>query len=174
MSSIFERRQRVVEFLKDRGWEIIGEGMFAEVFGHPQSNQVIRITTALEDDKGIVFPPDGWLVYAKLCQTKLACNPHALKIFKLKVFDGFYVARLERLEATIEDCDDRDVQEFFEKVCIALNNPGGVVSWELLVSNPELSDLLNELRKTQCALDLHNCNAMIREDGTFVVTDPLY
>lgn len=161
-------RQGFINRLKKAGLELIGEGGFSEVYGAPYERYVYKVSVMDRMD-------DGWLKYARLVMSEFQDNPHAPKIYKLKVFENFYIAKMERLEFTVARSYDERVQSLFDKVAEALHrNPGGYGAWDFSQQNPALDNLITAIRLMGESCDFHDENAMIREDGTFVITDPIY
>lgn len=157
-----------IDGLRKFGFDLIGEGAFSEVYGKPYEPYVYKVSVMDRLD-------DGWLKYAKLVMSEFQDNPHAPKIYKLKVFENFYIAKMERLEFTVARSYDEKVQSLFDQVAEALHrNPSGYRAWDFSQQNPALGDLIFAIRMMGESCDFHDENAMIREDGTFVITDPIY
>lgn len=80
-----------VSSLEEHGYELLGNGAFASVWGRPDEDTVIKIGGDLLDD--------GWLAYAREIMTGKWDSPFLPVIFSLEVNDYRYVARMERLDA---------------------------------------------------------------------------
>lgn len=161
-------RKGFVDRLKKSGFKPVGFGCFSEVYGRPDLDYVYKVSVLDRMD-------DGWLKYANLVLEKFQGNPHAPKIMKLKTFKYFYVAKMEKLEFTVSESNDIELAKFFEQVAVALHkNPSNYDTWEFEKNNLVLAELMTGIRLMFETCDFHDDNAMVRHDGTFVITDPIY
>lgn len=64
----------------------LGNGCYAAVFAL-DDERVVKIGTNVEDP---------WLEYVK----SLEDNPHFPRVYRLRIFNGYYIAEMERLEPT--------------------------------------------------------------------------
>lgn len=148
--------------LTNLGFKIIGNGMFANVFAIPNS-----------DDKVIkVASNDGWPDYIKWATEQGYAGKFAPKVYSLKFKDGFYIAVMEKLATTIrylETVSDRTEQSRMFRTYIQRFDPPVKNTKNTPV---DLIEFMDNLRGARLANDLHAANVMVRNDGQIVVTDP--
>lgn len=166
--------ERVGERLLNMGWESLGEGSNAVVYGKDGFDYVIKTVFEVEDT---------WVSFAHLCMTneKARLNPFFPKIHRLFVSkDGSVVAIMERLAYTMsqlynggEIIGSRSKNE--------INNEYGNFSWAVDSKTIRGADLSPEAKEAVRILldnyedfDLHGENFMVRQDGQLVVIDPVY
>lgn len=163
----------------------LGSGAFGTAMTHPTDpTKVIKI--------GPIW--DGWLIWAAYCQIKAGTSPHLLKVHSIRRYEkhGLYVAVIERLEQQIRDTPMQG--EWRAAITAAFNcgvdpargsEPGtwfckvGEQYFNRVVTKYNWTSLWTMLADVKVfaednglARDLHSGNAMLREDGTVVVTDP--
>lgn len=150
----------------DAGLQRFGSGAFASVYGHPDLDFVVKVGGYSNEH----HRPDAWPEYAKMVMAQFQNNPHAPKITALREFpQGFYYSIMEPLERTV----GHD-HPFFWKLMNVLESWGSFGTVEFEIQHPELYDLLRGIKSLEKAIDLHSDNAMLRKDGSMVITDPIY
>lgn len=156
--------------LQSLGYRRLGSGCFAEVFGKPKSNTVIKI--------GMINERDAYLDYLRAIKPS---NPHFPKIVSIQCFDvtgtheSYFVVEMERL-IPFYRVSARDKR---------LNRLGIIMEYgEVQFKNEEynqshnvrqVSSVINKLCKTH-HYDGHTGNVMWRRRGRgyqLVVTDPV-
>lgn len=168
--------------LQDRGFKIIGSGWYGAVLAKPGSDRVLKIGPAC----------DGWLRFAVwAAQNPGPCVP---KIYSIRTYKTFYVAVVERLDATLDDVRwhhkekydrIRDVATEFAKRK-DMGTSCGPVTWaRRIMKNPdkypsqcaELADTILKMKDivkgTDFGWDLHDNNVMLR-GYQLVITDPFF
>ncbi len=162
--------------LEAAGWEKLGEGYYASVYGKPDSPYVLKI---FEYD-------DSYVSYLKLIEQYP--NIHFPKIKgRLRVTPKYRAVRMEKLSPTTKVNVGGltvDVSGMLNAYMIdkryQLNNiqiRNRELFDEYAADKPKLIealDLINEELVGKYALDLNSDNIMQRADGTIVITDPLY
>ncbi len=166
--------ERAGERLLNMGWESLGEGTNAVVYGKENYDYVIKTVFAEEDT---------WVSFAHLCMTneKARLNPYFPKIHKLFVSkDGSVVAIMERLAYTISQLYDGR-QKVGSRSRSEINNEYNNFSWAIdcrIIRSSPLSPVAKEavriLLDNYDGFDLHNENVMVRQDGQLVIIDPVY
>jgi hypothetical protein len=142
--------------LRARGYQLIGSGLYSNVFAAPNSDKVIKVGDY-----------DEWPSYIQWATQKGYAGTFAPKVFSLKFHDCYYVALMERLVCTISQ----------------LYGSGSLEQSRLyssVICNHDFSDaatdfiaFFQDMRKAGHHGDLHNGNVMVRHDGQVVVTDPV-
>lgn len=164
------------EALVSRGFEVLGSGHFATVYGKPGSDKVLKV--------GRAGAADGWLAYAAFARQ--SGSPYAPKIGRIKWHVGgagsrWYVAVLERLHSTVFDIDDnrhpaKKQHRLASKILWRDQSAEAWAKEEEAANAPGLVAYMSEVRKLFDGIydfDLHSANSMIRADGSLVITDPL-
>lgn len=167
--------------LRDRGYEVIGSGVYARVYSKPGSGHVIKVGTA---DHG--FKSDPYLAFLRKIDPTNVHFPrvHKVEMYRDTVYDcsigrsSYYVVTMERLEKF-----ERVHWKRREKVFTSL----GLTNYHCL--HEGCSTRINrdnfQLRKLAYALDdlyskhkedLHSDNLMWRVNGSapqLVIVDPV-
>jgi hypothetical protein len=78
--------------LRARGYQLLGKGLYSNVFAAPKSDKVIKVADM-----------DEWPRYILWATKNGYAGNFAPKVYSLKFHDGYYVATMERLVATIQD-----------------------------------------------------------------------
>lgn len=161
--------------LKNMGYVLhsIGTGAYAEVFKRPQDNYVIKI---FGEDK-------GYLTYLKYMMQHQN-NPHVPKMHGslVKPFKDrpLYIVRMEILKP--KEWDEEAHRDLVFAIDYALSgSPTDSARYKRLIKKqyPQLLPVIEDIQKilgdnTNFRNDIHTGNIMYREDGTPVITDPLY
>lgn len=145
-----------------RGFKLLGEGLYSEVYAKPGSRFVIKVARRF----------DGWPQWIDWAARNGHLGGKAPLVTSLKVItpiDGevFYVAVMERLEKT------------FGEVRLARGTKNA--KWRGIVRgydkhSKEWSAVFGAFSKhygNKGFIDLHDGNWMIRADGSVVATDPV-
>jgi hypothetical protein len=142
--------------VRQLGAEEIGRGLYSKVFAIPYTDKVLKIGDM-----------DEWPAYIEWAAKNGHMGKFAPKVFSLKFHNGFYVAIMERLVATMRDLESNGAK-----------NSTQYRAWESVQSRrdplaTDYADYVNTLIKLHLGKDdLHDGNVMVRKDGSLVVTDP--
>jgi hypothetical protein len=161
--------------LKESGYEMIGYGSFATVYGKRKSNQVIKV-----GDLGKNHNNDGYLAFLKNINNN---NPHFPKIQSVQIFthsDGnYYVVEMERL------IHFHDVKHYNSKLArlglMGDSYYGPLDDLQDLEFTPRTKHMKQVKRILKILFrkydeDIHSGNVMWRKRGCgyqFVITDPV-
>jgi hypothetical protein len=137
--------------LEDKGFPVIGKGMYAKVFAIPNTDKAIKVAYL-----------DAWPKYIEWSTKNGHAGKFAPKVESLKFFDGFYVAVMEKLVATISEFPGTSEQRQFYREMTGYGTKTAT----------DLAEFWNSLRHEGMSGDLHGGNVMVRKDGQIVVTDP--
>ena len=164
------RIDAVTNELRANGLVNFGSGSFATVYGHPDLDFVVKVGGFSEEFKFY----DRWPEYARLVMAQFSNNPYAPKITALREWKSqkFYVATIEKLEQTVQDIGED--HEVYWQTQHLLERWGGSIAYEFEEKYPALYDLLVGIKSLNRPMDLHSENAMLRKDGSLVITDPIY
>jgi hypothetical protein len=146
--SEYENKLRALNF------EPVGKGIYANVFAIPNTDKVIKVARE-----------DAWPDYIKWSTENGYAGKFAPKVYSLKFYDGWYVAIMERLVATIKEFHgaSEQYQQYSDHI----------QPYHLDEDGPEdLLSFVKNLRDAGLAGDMHPGNVMVRKDGQIVVTDP--
>jgi len=141
--------------LRARGFEVIGKGLYANVFAKPNSDKVVKVAAW-----------DNWPTYIKWATKNGYAGKFAPKVENLKFYDDFYVATMERLVGTIND--------FLDGYSVHHGLYREITLWhhDETSEATELLEFVAKLRAENLTGDWHPGNVMVRKDGQIVVTDP--
>jgi hypothetical protein len=150
--------------LQKLGFELVGKGLYANVFAIPNTDKVIKVASL-----------DGWPEYIRWSTKNGYAGKFAPKVDSLKFYESFYVAVMERLVDTMRGFEDygrtSDQFKLYKKV---------IQAWRWNKENgndnegaTELVQFMEKLREAGMTGDLHDGNVMVRKDGQIVVTDPV-
>lgn len=147
--------------LRARGYQLIGSGLYSNVFATPKADKVVKVGDM-----------DEWPAYI-LWATKCGfAGTFAPKVFSLKFHDNYYVALMERLVCTIGNISRYGDENGRNSEQVGLYN--AIIQDRN--SNSEATDLtafVQAMRRAGHQGDLHDGNVMVRHDGQIVVTDPV-
>ncbi|VVC05190.1 Uncharacterised protein [uncultured archaeon] len=172
------------------GWKRAGHGGYSNVFENPSKNYILKVN----------YYPDSAFAWFALLTRKFP-NPHFPKIGNMKYFhlkgkiNHYHVYLIEKLhqipstytwyaEYTVfkmitlaaKDSDSKELEEALEDAKDTSHVKGGTI-YEYLQKNPKFLDALRIIgicaSRNKFSIDLHTENIMARNDGTFVLTDPL-
>ena len=142
-----------------KGCRLLGSGLFSYAYTHPlYEDCIIKYSEKKGADCGYLFALWCW-------KTKHPLFPKVLYV-KENSSKSRYVVVMEKLsEEQPEGFNDR--RAFCSDILIG---NGVTVGKEY----PEYRDILNKLRKDfeGAAVDMHEGNCMVRENGELVITDP--
>lgn len=171
LSKRSQRIDAVTSELEELGFSILGQGSFATVWGHPDLDFVVKVGGVSNEFEFY----DRWPEYAKLVMAQFQNNPHTPRISFLKEWKSqkFYAAIIEKLSGTILDYGD-DHELYWKTQHLLEMSWGGSLAYEFEDEHPQLYELLLGIKSLNRAIDLHSENAMLREDGSLVITDPIY
>lgn len=148
---------QIEKIFQQKGGQILGSGAFASVYTHPSWNYALKI-----------FSDDScYIRYVKLAMRHY--SPHFpvfldkprkyVPGFKRNLYNEFvYAVKMEKLYRT--GFNDSEFSAFFS---------------EIARTHPTLYDATKTIEwlLPSCRTDFHSGNIMQREDGTFVITDPV-
>jgi len=143
--------------LRSLGCELLGKGLFSNVFSIPKTDKVIKVGRM-----------DEWPTYIKWATENGHAGKFAPKVYSLKFYDTFYVAIMERLVCTVGEIQDQDGYY--------TNSLQVQIYFTMSHEDCEASDFhsfVMELRHRRMSGDLHEGNVMVRHDGQLVITDPI-
>lgn len=155
--------------LKRHGFYKVGEGAFSTVWFHPKSDRAVKVS----------HNPDMWSQYIQWGAKSGWMGKFVPRVFSYKyhVRGNFSVAVMEKLADCVSNINARHPQfATLSLVNLVTQAPANdnlikVVS----VFSPELPRFLKEFMSAfKHRYDLHGQNAMVRSDGSFVLTDPVY
>ena len=171
---------KLADWLKERDFKKLGEGLYSSVFQSQTENFVVKINNGDIDE--------GYLEFLDFCRkTK---SPHLPKIGTVKKYENWYIIFIEKLEpSNLSRWINTDLLNFFssyrgddwdsfEKVYNALLLPNGSPFNDDSVKKQffELSNLVTLFEgysdNGTIINDLHSNNIMMRGD-TYVITDPI-
>lgn len=155
--------------LTQRGWELVGEGNYAAVYGKPGKTYVIKV---FEQDS-------AYMAFLKLILSNP--NPHFPKIIgEMRRSNSYRVLRMELLYPCRVDNISGMLNAYVINKRHKLNHiqhQNLPLAMEFLADKPELKlalDLIDRELLSRHGLDLSDDNIMQRRDGTIVVIDPIY
>lgn len=144
----YDTRGAATCFIEDElGLQKIGGGAYGSVFRHPSDYSLV-VKVGFD-------PNDGWLDYAAFCIENPG-HPELMQVHDLRVFSTFWVAVMEKLDAT-------------EDFSYGGSKYGMRRDWETGDNLPLGAQRL--WNKVGRFTDLHGGNMMLR-DGFPVITDP--
>lgn len=165
------RYDRFVNFLHKKGFKRLGGGAFSSVYHKTGSDRVIKINHA----------PDQWSRYALWAAKHGWAGRFAPKVYSYKYHkEGYSVAVMEKLACTVGELRDDKKHPHYGTLAfldIALRAPANDnMAAAADCFQPELSKFMREFAAEfrHARYDLHAANAMLRPDGSFVLTDPVY
>jgi hypothetical protein len=165
----FENAEGFIKALERRGFKALGSGAFATVLAKEGQKRVIKV----------IRRPDGWINYIHWAAQAGEAGHFAPRVFSYKKIKGrkkdFAVAVVERLSYTLEDAPEEHALKIIPSLIWHADNPMARKFMEMLA--PGLMDYLAKMAaewKIKLSnFDLHNGNLMLREDGSFVIVDPV-
>jgi len=173
--------REIADYFENRGWNVLGRGVFSVVLDKPNTNFVIKVSAT--NDKGF---------NKFVLLTHKSNNPHFPKITNLRrmSIDGrvFFIYLIEKLENVSYKMHpllhtlkylakgyslEKSLPLFRPETCAEIK--------KYLDEHPELVEACNQVyennstinTKSITRVDLHSHNFMQRKDGTIVITDPL-
>lgn len=181
----YDREMLVKRYHRFAKSKVLGEGCFGTAMTHPKDKtKVIKIGSL----------NDGWLIWAAYCQLMVGTSPHLMKVYSVNRYEkhNLYVAVIERLEKEINDTPlghdfRRSISHAFSNglnhdkpdACGCWVTPVGVNYFNTVIDKNNWHSLWETLepirqfaRDNGLCRDLHGRNAMLRSDGTVVITDP--
>jgi hypothetical protein len=149
-------KQNANEIAKKYGFEIIGKGVYANVYHHPSKTYVIKFFESISEVK-------GYIQFIKFCKNnKNKHLPIIGNVFKIKD-SRYYAVKLEKLYP-INEQDWKKIFLLFNK--INTNTLDSVNDNDI-----DLVLLMKQLKNIN-PIDLHDENFMKRDDGVIVIIDP--
>jgi hypothetical protein len=160
--------------LMKRGFKHIGSGAYSRVVAKDGSDKCIKVCRHAQSD--------GWVDYVLWANKNGYGGTFAPKIYSYKWIKckgsegGFGVAVMERMKQTVSRAKRTEDAKFlpilFEYGVYANDNA------KLLADlvQPGIGNFIDDFRKEfgeDANFDLHTGNFMVREDGSFCVSDPL-
>jgi hypothetical protein len=178
-SNAFEFRKA----LEKRGFVKLGEGHYSAVYGKPGYDRVIKVSRTL----------DNWIDYVAWASKNGFAGNFAPKVYSWKRFKNatpfvprpweweynnpgaqdWSVAIVERMKETL-NADSQLAKDF--KIIERLHDlPEKSLLAEVILDEvvPGVGSFFKKLHQTFRSTDIYSKNMMIREDGTFCVTDPV-
>lgn len=180
-SSIFASAHAFRSALEKRGFKLLGEGHYSAVYGKPGYDKVIKVSRSL----------DNWIDYVAWASKNGYAGTFAPRVFSWKRFKGpprihnswdlydtrtsydWSIAVVERMKETIKE-DSKLSQDF--KIIERIHDLGErSVLAELVMDEivPGVGSFFKKLHKSFHASDIYAKNMMVRDDGSFCVTDPV-
>lgn len=154
-------REQYENKLRASGCELLGSGLYSNVFAVPKSNKVIKVAEM-----------DRWPEYILWATQNGYAGTFAPKVESLKFRDGYYIAVMERLVCSISDIR----REFgYRSQAFHVRLYSEMEDWRYEVTKTAPCELLafwRALRAEGLANDTHDGNVMVRHDGQLVITDP--
>lgn len=166
--SAFNDAASFIDRLKKRGFVELGHGAFSTVLGKEGKDRVIKV----------IRRSDPWIDYAVWAAKEGEAGRLAPKVFSYKTIKGakrdFSVAVMERLEYTFFKTPKDHVLKILPGL-LAHSNHNAIASQFADMLSPGVVSFFDKMTKRfgEDNLDIHNGNFMVRNDGTFVVVDPV-
>lgn len=166
----FDDSRGFIDALKKRGFEVLGSGAFSTVLAKPGKDRVIKV----------IRRPDGWVNYVKWAAENGEAGKFAPKVFSYKKIKGrnsnFSVAVMERLSYTLEKVPaEADLKILPDLLGRVDRNPFAQKMVDMIA--PGLGDFTIKMGKEwnipTSHFDFHDGNLMVRENGEFVIVDPV-
>lgn len=166
----FDNAEGFIKALEKRGFKKLGSGAFSTVLAKDGQSRVIKV----------IRRPDGWINYIHWAAQAGEAGHFAPKVFSYKKIKGkkkeFAVAIMERLQYTLEDTPANHALKILpDLMWRAEKNEMAAKFVEVLA--PGLMGYLAKMGKHWKIpindFDFHAGNLMVREDGSFVVVDPV-
>ncbi len=166
----FDNSAGFIEALKRRGFEVLGSGAFSTVLAKPGQDRVLKV----------IRRPDGWINYVKWAAENGEAGGFAPKVFSYKKIKGrngdFAVATMERLSYTLEKVpEEADLKILPDLLGRVDRNPFAHRMVSMIA--PGLGDFAVKMGKEWkiplMNFDFHDGNMMVRENGQFVIVDPV-
>lgn len=166
----FDNAVGFIEGLKKHGFEVLGSGAFSTVLAKPGKDRVVKV----------IRRPDGWVNYVKWAAEAGEAGRFAPKVFSYKKIKGrqsnFAVAVMERLSYTLEKVpDEADLKILPDLLGRVDRNPFAHKMVDMIA--PGLGDFAIKMGKEWnipvSHFDFHSGNMMVRENGQFVIVDPV-
>lgn len=154
------------DYLKKKGYELLGSGMFSQVLAKPGSDRCIKVGRN-----------DGWPKYILWAHANGYLGTYAPMVYSIKGFDGWYMASMERLVTTVSQCR-RDNAKFLGCEASVIQelhyNLKEAVQYQINFKNcPEgWQEFAEKIRLEHIVDDCHDGNWMLRKDGHMVLIDP--
>lgn len=174
--SAFSSARAFEKALLKRGFERLGSGAYSVVLAKPGYDRVLKVTRT----------QDNWIDYVKWASASGYAGNFAPKVFSWKRFNvseneeeswksrSWSVSVVERMKETL-DSKSAIAQDFkvFESLHYLVGS--GNVMAQLYCEDllPGSSKFFADLHKNFYASDIYSKNLMVREDGSFCVTDPV-
>jgi len=167
VKGVFQSCGTFAAALTKKGYVRLGGGAFSQVYGHPNSDRVIKLQMRPGGD--------GWLEYVQWAEANGYAGKFAPKVYSYKynAKGQFGMAVMERLDRTLHRVGRKeDVRAVSTLFGMSRDVP---LAYTLLdLAEPGLAEFGNKLAETfRGHLDYHNGNFMTRKDGSFVVSDPV-
>ena len=155
----------VTNKLMKYGFQPIGDGAFSTVYKHQSYPYVLKV----------FVKEQGYFEWLKFCQANQN-NPYIPKIKGkfVRVIDNVYAVRLENLKE-LDSHDKNMFDTLFDEIDEGIYNYYDYIKSEN-GPNPHLIPIIDFLREyvdDTAELDLHQRNIMKRDNGQFVIIDPL-
>lgn len=166
--SPFDNGYRFTAALEKKGYTILGQGNFSRVLAKKGSDKVIKV----------ICSQDNWIDYVTWAAEKGYAGTFAPKVYSYKHIKrgNFSVAVVERMEKTLSQVKSSEDMDLVSNLVSYYGSMGNTMAGLFLDElAPGLAAFTKDLHtKFRHHLDLHNGNYMLRKDGTFCVTDPVY
>lgn len=150
--------------LQGKGFAKLGSGAYSTVMGKPGSNRVIKVSRSL----------DNWIEYIEWAAKHGYAGGLAPRVYSWKKHgegdNAWSVAVVERMKETLHD-EKKDFQlmNYLPHVAMRGNLLAQVYMEDMC---PGSVAFFEGLRKHNYDSDIGRNNMMVREDGSFCVTDP--
>lgn len=154
--------ENLIEWLKGKGFKMIGEGHYSYVFSSESEDFVVKVNNGERMDK-------GYLEFVEFCRQNKG-NPHLPKIGTVKKYDNWYIVFIEKLE---------EFEELggYSKIKLVVDIKDEADNWKTSITGDiakqvkDCGKLLKQIKYLGDD-DFHVDNLMKRGD-TLVITDPL-
>lgn len=165
---LFYSRSSYIDWLTKKGFKSLGAGFYSSVL-HKKGDRVIKVGT-----------PDGWIDYILWASKAGWSGKYAPKVFSYKLHNKgkypFFVAVMEKLDTTIRKMDSKQdaalLPGLFSFATERQNPLAGTLLDLVFPGLNKFADGFYQSFKGR-GLDLHGGNFMVRNDGSFVLTDPI-
>lgn len=168
--STFTDGASFIKALEKKGFVSLGSGAFSTVLAKPGSKRVLKV----------IRRPDGWINYVKWAAENGEAGKFAPKVYSYKKIKGkkadFSVAVMERLEYTLDGAPAEHALKIVPDLMWRADKNEMAAKFVNLLAPGLLTFLqkmADEWKIPVGNFDLHSGNLMIRNDGSFVVIDPV-
>lgn len=154
-------------WLHKRGFKVLGYGAYSTIYAKEGSDRVLKVTAGRQDN---------WIDYIQWAAKEGYCGNLAPRVYSWKKYKTecgeFSVSVVERMKETINNAAKSD--EYLIQTLLYPALSGHLLAQCYLEEiRPGSLEFFTKLHKTFRASDLYGKNMMLRNDGSFCVTDPV-